>query len=41
MHTSKDVTEKINNLEELKKAHQREELQKREQALNEELAAAI
>ncbi|MFD2286703.1 PAS domain-containing protein [Pedobacter petrophilus] len=39
-HTARDVTEKVNDREELKVAREREELLEREQALNEELAAA-
>ena len=39
-HTARDVTEKVNDREELKVAREREELLKREQVLNEELAAA-
>ncbi len=39
-HTARDVTEKVNDQEELKVAREREELLKREQVLNEELAAA-
>src|SRR5690606_1718147 len=37
-HTARDVTEKVNNLEELKLAREKEEALKREQALNEALA---
>jgi len=39
-HTARDVTEKVNDREELKVAREREELLKREQVLNEELATA-
>lgn len=40
MHTAKDVTEKVQDQQELKLAREREELLEREQALNEELAAS-
>jgi PAS domain S-box-containing protein len=40
IHTARDVTEKVNNLEELKAAREKEEILKREQALNEALAAS-
>ncbi|MBG6234324.1 PAS domain S-box-containing protein [Pedobacter sp. CAN_A7] len=39
-HTARDVTEKVNNQEELKAAREKEEILKREQALNEALAAS-